>query len=273
MVGSALALAAKELDGREFLGFGHEGLDILQVDRLRAAFERHRPQFLINCAAYRDVDKAEVEPGLAFQINAEGPRLLAEACKEFGVKLVHFSTHGVFDGKKAGPYVESDPALPINRYAGTKLEGEAAIARLLPPDQYLILRISWPYGTGANNFIGAILEAAKTRDEVRVVADQVGSPTPLSLIARQTLALISGGRGRFHLTCRGSCSRFELMESIFKRLGLGCKITPVMASDFPTLAPRPANIALATELKWMEEIAPMPTWREGLDEWLRKGLV
>jgi len=265
MLGSALAQAAA-LQGMDFHGMGHRDLDICEPEQLRALCERIKPHILINCAAYRNIDKAEVDREAATLVNAEGPRRLAEISRELGLKLIHFSTHGVFDGTKIGAYLESDPAIPLNHYAATKLEGERAIAELLPSDQFLILRISWPYGSKANNFIAAILEAAKTKSEIRVVSDQIGNPTPVALIASKTLVLMKEGKGLFHLACRGACSRFDLMEILFKRRALACKLVPVEASAFPTVAPRPANMALATELNWMENIAPMPTWQEALED-------
>lgn len=273
MMGAALRSAAQAVDGIDFRALDREGLDISEPDQIRGAIEGFRPDVLVNCAAFRDVDRAETEYAEAWKVNADGPLRLAEACRDAGIKLVHFGTHGVFDGLKQGPYVESDPARPLNRYAVTKLEGEAAVARTLPPDQYLILRISWPYGRSTNNFIGAILEAAKTKEEVRVVADHLGTPTPARLIAERTLALVSQGAGLFHLTCRGSCSRYELMDVIFRRLNLKCRLVPAAAAEFPTLAPRPPNIALATEIKWMDDLAPMPSWKDALEEFLRRELA
>ena len=242
----------------------HEQCDILNQDQIRSCLAQFKPDVLINCAAYREVDKAETERDQASRLNVEGPRLLARACRQAGVKLVHFGSHGIFDGEKNGPYLESDPAKPLHHYGRTKREGEQAVEAELPPNQRLILRIAWPYGRQNNNFIGAILKKARSSPNVSVVSDQVAVASPARLIALKTLEIAAEAEGLLHLSCTGQCSRYELMALVFDRLGLNCKIIPALARDFPALAPRPKNMAIATErTDWAGRLA-MPDWKEAL---------
>ncbi len=256
--------------GLKILPLTHDQLDIANRDKVRECMTAHKPRFVINCAAFRDIDKAESARAEASRVNTEGPKNLAEACDRIGAKLIHFGTHGVFGGDKCAPYLESDRPQPLNHYALTKLEGEMAVLEMLPPERRLVIRISWPYGLGGNNFIRAILQAAKTRAEVQVVSDQTGTPNPVSLLAKQVMSLLREGEGLFHLSCKGSCSRFEFIKLLLSELNIPCRVVPVPAEAFPTVATRPRHIAIATEIPWMERIAPMPAWQEGFYEFLRE---
>ncbi len=269
MLGSEFrSLARTALPGQRFSAFSHSELDIANPLQIQKRIDEVRPDILINCAAYREVDKAELEPEQAWKANAEGPRLLAEACRKQGVKLVHFSTHGVFGGEKEGPYVESDRPQPLNQYARTKWEGDRQVLQILPASQSLVLRISWPYARRVNNFIRAILARARSHSEVKIVADQIGIPNPARLLAMKTLEIAAEASGMLHLSCVGHCSRYELMTFLFDRLGLSCRALPVKAEEFPAPAPRPKNMAIATERKdWADRLA-MPDWKVALVDFL-----
>ena len=265
------SISASSVRGRKILGKSHRELDITDLRQVRRNVEELRPNFIVNCAAYRDIDKAESDRDSAYRVNVEGPRNLAEISRQAGVKLVHFSTHGVFDGEKAGPYLESDAVFPLNHYAATKLEGERVVASILPQAQCLVLRVAWPFGAKGNNFIHQILERAKRQPEIRVVADQIGVPNPARLLAAKTLELLDQADGLFHLSCLGSCSRFELMAFLVEALKLNCHLIPVTAAEFPTIAKRPRNMAIATERETIAKKLEMPHWREALSQYLAEG--
>ena len=249
----------------------HEQCDILNPGQIHSRLAELKPDVLINCAAYREVDKAEIEKEEALRLNVEGPRLLAKACRQAGIKLVHFGSHGIFEGEKEGPYLESDRPMPLHHYGRTKWEGEQAVEAELPRNQRLILRIAWPYGRQSNNFIGVILQKARRYSEVKVVADQIAVASPARLLALKTLEIAAAADGLLHLTCTGHCSRYELMTFLFDRLGLSCRALPVNAEEFPTAAPRPKNMAIATERKdWADRLA-MPDWKTALVGFLAEG--
>ena len=163
-------------------------LDLADPDAIRRVVREVKPEIIVNAAAYTAVDKAESEPELAMRINGFAPGVLAEEAKRLGALLVHYSTDYVFDGEKATPYVEEDEPNPINVYGRTKLAGERAIQA--SGCRHLILRTSWVYGARGKNFLLAILRKARDAQELRVVADQVGAPTSVELVARSTLAAL-----------------------------------------------------------------------------------
>lgn len=249
-----------------------EELDIGDSGAVRKSLYQIKPDIVINCAAFRDIDQAETHREEAYRVNVLGVKNLAEACIQYGPKLVHFSTHGIFDGEKGAPYVESDSAAPLNYYGATKLQGEREALAHLPADRLLILRISWPYGERGNNFIWKILRIAREHSSVRVVADQWGVPNPAELLVRKTLQIIGEAQGLLHLSCTGYCSRYELISFLLDYLKIDCQVIPVSAKEFPTAAPRPRNIAIATErVEWGQNLR-MPDWKQALTEFLhRKG--
>lgn len=257
--------------GDRFFFPGRRQLDLGDFAPLSRAFRDTKPDYVVNCAGFREVDLAESRRDEARLANVTGVQNLARACLESGAKLVHFSTHGVFDGEKAGPYFESDPPRPRHYYGQTKWEGEREAAALLPPEKLLILRISWPYGPGGNNFISKILLAARSSDCVRVVADEYGVPNPASLLAEKTLEIMAEAQGLLHLTCSGSCSRYEAISLMVQSLRIPCRVIPALSKDFPPAAPRPKNIAIATErADWAGRLS-MPGWREAWESFLARG--
>ncbi len=255
-------------EARRFIFPSRQELDIRDFFGVERAFARWQPDFVINCAAFRKVDLAEMHREEAQAINVAGVKNLAQICRDTEAKLVHFSTQGVFDGKKSGPYVESDLASPINYYGLTKLLGEKEAMSLLPPEKLLILRISWPYGLGSNNFIAKILCIARDAGAVRVVSDEWGVPNPVSLLAEKTLEVMSEAQGLLHLSCSGYCSRYELISLIVQSLQISCQVLPVLSEEFPSKAPRPKNMAIATEREdWAAKLA-MPSWKDALTQFL-----
>ena len=240
-------------------------------DSLAALVQRVAPAIVVNAAAYTAVDKAEDDVDAAFRTNAEAPGVLARACALRDIPFVHYSTDYVFDGQGSRPYREDDPTAPLGVYGASKLAGEDAIRAA--GGRHLILRTAWVYGQHGHNFMKTMLRLGAERDELRVVADQVGTPTPAALIADVTaelLGLRDAPSGTFHLTPRGATSWHGFAEAIFKEaLALGLisrapKVIPIATSDYPTRARRPGYSRL--DIGRLEQVLgrALPEWRTGL---------
>lgn len=219
-----------------------------------------KPQIIVNATAYTDVDKAEEQPELAEAINGVGPGILAEEACKLGAALIHYSTDYVFDGTKGTPYTEEDVPNPINQYGLSKLHGEQAVQAL--GGAYLIFRTSWVYSLRRPCFVTKVLEWAKTQEVLRIVDDQVSSPTWARMLAEATAQVIAQGRddsfnylakksGLYHLAGGGFCSRYEWAKATLeldpkKEKQVVKKVLPARTSDFPTAANRPMNTSLNT---------------------------
>ena len=240
-------------------------------DSLAALVQRVAPAIVVNAAAYTAVDKAEDDVDAAFRTNAEAPGVLARACALRDIPFVHYSTDYVFDGQGSRPYREDDPTAPLGVYGASKLAGEDAVRAA--GDRHLILRTAWVYGRHGHNFMKTMLRLGADRDELRVVADQVGTPTPAALIADVTaelLGLRDAPSGTFHLTPRGETSWHGFAEAILEEaLALGLiprapKVIPIATSDYPTRARRPGYSRL--DIGRLEQVLgrALPEWRTGL---------
>ncbi len=253
-------------------------LDLANPDALIAACRALKPDLIVNAAAYTAVDKAESEPALAHAINARAPGVLAEEAKRLGAVLVHYSTDYVFDGTKRTPYVETDPVNPINAYGRTKLAGEQAIGAV--GCKHLIFRTSWVYGPRGKNFLLTMLALAKTRDQIRVVDDQHGSPTSSAFLAEATVsalqAIPSEGveSGIYHLTAAGNTTWARFARAIFQHRGNGPeetvpRVVAISSAEYPTPAKRPANSVMSSSrIRASLGIAPS-TWESQLDVCMR----
>lgn len=255
----------------EVLALTHQELDIadpLQVETLLARF---RPQAVVNCAAYTQVDRAETDREEAYRVNVTGPRLLAAAAARHGALLVHLSTDYVFDGRKPPPepYYEDDPPHPLSWYGRTKWEGEAAVLKASP--HHLIVRTAWLYGRHGTNFLKKILKLALSAavPELRVVADQFGSPTWSYRLALQVARLVKhGGAGIYHASAEGWCTWYELAQTFLKLLGMEKKVTPCATEEFPTPAVRPRNSILENRRLKEAGLNLMRPWQEDLAEFV-----
>jgi dTDP-4-dehydrorhamnose reductase len=249
--------------------------DLADLNVLRSVIQQHKPDVIVNPAAYTAVDKAETETALAHTINAEAPGVLAEEAKKIGALLVHYSTDYVFDGTKNLPYTEEDKTNPSNIYGQSKLAGEQAIQSVA--GDYLILRTSWVYASRGNNFLKTILRLAAEREELKIVADQIGSPTWARLIAettahivRQTMLerqLSSFNSAVYHLTSSGQTSWHGFAQKIVDivreqgKLGLKNRaIHPIPTTDYPLPAKRPANSRLSTNRLEQQFGLSLSTW-------------
>lgn len=235
------------------------------------------PDVVVNAAAYTAVDRAESEPAAAFRVNAEAPAAIARACAAAGVLLLHYSTDYVFDGQATRPYREEDATAPLGIYGASKLAGEQEIRA--SGARHGILRTAWVYAAHSANFLRTMLRLAAERDELRVVADQVGAPTPAAWIADATAAMLHRGiahSGTWHLTQAGETSWHGFASAIMEEahaLGLLARkpmVLPITTADYPTPARRPAYSVLdTTRLHDDFGILP-PDWRDGLQRTLRE---
>jgi len=248
------------------------GVDVPEIDITRpasvnAVVKRAQPGVIVNCAAYTDVDGCESHRDLAFAVNATGPGLLARAAAGCGATLVHISTDFVFDGCKAIPYVEEDPPCPISAYGESKLLGERAVVE--QTDAFVILRTAWLYGRHGRNFVETMRKLGRERDELRVVTDQMGSPTyTVHLAAGIAVAIRKRLRGLFHLTNAGCCMRLEWARKVFELDPCPVNVLPATSDEFPRPARRPANSALDCARFIAATGHEMPPWEQGLAEYL-----
>ena len=280
-----LLIGAKGQVGRELqstlsgdvTALGREDLDLTQKEQICQVIDSLQPNLIVNAAAYTAVDKAETEKDLAESINAIAPKILAAECAKIGATLIHISTDYVFDGTKNTPYLEADKTNPLGVYGQTKRAGEIAIQN--SEAKHIILRTAWVYGTyGKSNFVKTMLRLAKERAELRVVTDQVGSPTRALDIANAIAALTvqDNCESIYHFTNSGVASWYDFAVAIFEeaeKLGFPLKIkqvVPIATSEYPTPAKRPAYSVLSS--KKISKILGNhpPHWRESLREMLQK---
>jgi dTDP-4-dehydrorhamnose reductase len=244
-------------------------LDITNREALHSTLAERRPSAVVNCAAYTDVDGAEAEADAATTVNGTAAGELAAAAAAVGATVVFPSTDYVFDGDKTSPYVESDEPNPLSSYGRSKLAGERATAAANP--RHLIVRTSWLYGVGGRNFVETMLALGSERDEVTVVADQVGCPTYTAHLAEAILELLLGGRsGVYHAAGSGSCSWHGFASRIFEAAGVACRALPGRTAELGRPAPRPAHSVLVSE---REDAVRLPDWQAALDEYLAERAV
>ena len=267
------ALQATAPVSAQITAFDRAGLDIGDSDAVDAAVAQIRPDLIINAAAYTAVDRAESEADLAWQINGKAPGLLAAAAYRSGARFIHISTDFVFDGAAGTPYRPDSPTDPLGTYGASKLAGEQAALAANPAS--LIVRTAWVYGTHGNNFVRTMLRLMAERDEVKVVADQVGTPTFATGLAKALWALhAAGALGIHHWTDSGAASWYDFALAIQEEaLGLGLltrsvPVIPIATSDYPTPARRPSYSILDKSAAVALVGAPAPHWRVHLRDML-----
>ena len=246
--------------------FPEEGVaDILNVEGLTALFEQVNPAYVINCAAYTAVDKAEDEADLAKAVNETGAKNLAELCNQFQATLVQISTDFVFEGNEVKLLKEDDIAKPISVYGATKLDGELAVIKAL--DQHIIIRTSWLYSEFANNFVKTMLKLGADRDELNIIADQVGTPTYAIDLANAIFDIIQNSEkkyGVYHFSNEGVTSWFDFAKAIFDVSGTIVKVNPISTSAYPTKARRPHfSVMDKTKIKTDYNVK-VPYWLDSL---------
>lgn len=239
--------------------------NILDPDALKKIFDAYKPDWAINCAAYTAVDKAEDEVEKARAINKTGAENIAILCKEYNSTLVQISTDFVFKGDQSSPLLEDDAAEPLSVYGLTKLEGERAVEQAL--DQHYIIRTSWLYSEYGNNFVKTMLRLGAERDKLRIVADQVGTPTYAMDLANCILTIIASGEdayGTYHYSNEGVASWYDFAKAVFDIAGIRVKALPIRTSEYPTKAVRPAySVMDKSKIKRTFNIE-IPYWRDSL---------
>jgi dTDP-4-dehydrorhamnose reductase len=264
MLGQDVDLAARDA-GLDVVALGRRELDITDRDAVGRALAIARPDVVINCAAWTDVDGAEADSGSASRVNGAGAGNVAAAAQAIGAWTIHISTDYVFDGTKREPYVESDEPAPRSSYGRSKLGGERAVAEAAP-ESHTIVRSSWLFGTGGPCFPATILRLAAERDELAVVDDQIGCPTFAGHLAAALVDLAQATvPGLIHRAGGGQCSWFEFATQIVARAGLDAEVRPVPTSEMPRPAARPAYSVLRSE---RADAPQLPDWREGLEAYL-----
>jgi len=222
-------------------------LDITNKQQLESYFSNNELDYCINCAAYTAVDLAEEQSDLAYAVNAEGPKYLAEVCQKHQVTLIHISTDFVFDGQKRIPYLETDAPNPLSVYGASKLQGERSIQETT--EAYFIVRTSWLYSEYGKNFIKTMLSLSETLNEISVVSDQIGSPTYARDLAEVLIKIVlssSKAYGLYHFSNFGAISWYDFAVEIFKQFGKTIEVKPIKTKDYPTAAKRPKYSVLDT---------------------------
>jgi dTDP-4-dehydrorhamnose reductase len=261
--------------GATVIELNHDVIEIADFDSARASLEQAKPDLVVNTAAMHNLDVCEREPARAFAVNGVGARNLATLGNQLDFVLFHISTDYVFDGAKRTPYVETDCPMPLNVYGNTKLAGEYFVRAIAK--KHYILRVSGLYGAnpcrakGGANFVNLMLRLAKERDEVRVVDDEVLTPTFTEDIARQIVAMSRAhAYGVYHVTAQGSCSWHGFAAKIFELCHLKAKLSVADPSEFPAKVPRPKYSVLENSRLQSLGLDEMPPWEDGLERYLKK---
>jgi dTDP-4-dehydrorhamnose reductase len=263
MLGQEVAGAAVAR-GHTVLDLGRSALDVTDSDAVRRLLSAERPDAVINCAGYTNVDGAEEERAAAFELNGRAPGVVAAAATEVGAAVLHVSSDYVFDGHKGEAYVESDATAPLSAYGESKLAGEEATAAANP--RHFVVRSAWLYGLGGQNFVDTMLRLARERAEVRVVDDQVGSPTFCVDLAEALVRLVATpDYGLHHVAGGGACSWAELAAETFRHAEVDCRVTAITTAEMARPAVRPAYSALETERPETPRLRP---WPEGVADYL-----
>lgn len=271
-LGSSIKKVQTEFEEAHYLFTDVEDLDITDENSVRSFVSKHQIHYIINCAAYTAVDKAEEEFELAKKINASGPGILAKVSNELNAKFIHISTDYVFDGKAHEPYQEVDKCEPPSAYGKSKFLGEEEV--LKHGKDAAIVRTSWLYSEFGHNFLKTMIKYGKQRDELRVVFDQIGTPTYASSLARGLLNMIHTdirieGNQIYHYSNEGVCSWYDFAKEIMEECKIECKITPIQSFEYPLPAPRPFYSVLNKAKIKKDYGIFIPHWRDDMKECIK----
>jgi dTDP-4-dehydrorhamnose reductase len=257
-------MAACHARDHEVVALAHAALDITSPAAVEGAISRYRPEAVVNCAAFTDVDGAEDDEPGAMRVNDEGAALVAAAAATVGAKVLHPSSDYVFDGSAREPYVESNLPSPLSAYGRSKQAGETSVAVANP--RHLIVRSAWLFGLGGKNFVETMLRLGREQSEVLVVSDQVGCPTYTGHLGEAMALLIEGEAfGIHHVAGGGHCSWYEFAQEIFDQAGVECRVMSATTEMLARKAPRPAYSVLGSE---RPDAIALPHWRKGLAAYL-----
>ncbi len=253
----------------DHLGVDIDDFDITDREATLRFITNYRPDAVIHCSAFTAVDRAESEAELCTRVNAEGPANIAAAANEIGAKMMYISTDYVFPGTGETAYCPEDPTGPLSVYGKTKLMGEEAVRAA--SDRHFIVRISWVFGKNGNNFVKTMLRLGDIKDELNVVADQIGSPTYTYDLSKLLCDMIVTDRfGTYHATNEGLCSWAEFAEEIMRLGGKKTKINPIPTSEYPTAAVRPLNSRMSKDKLEENGFARLPHWKDALVRYLKE---
>jgi dTDP-4-dehydrorhamnose reductase len=254
------------LCGIAYLGCDINDFDLTNREQTVSSIKAFSPDVVIHCAAYTAVDNSEDTRELCYDINVNGTKYVAEACKDIDAKMVYISTDYVFEGQGSIPWKEDDPKNPINYYGETKSLGEDQVTELLC--KYFIVRISWVFGINGNNFVKTMLKLGKERKELTVVSDQIGSPTYTYDLAKLLIDMIQTEKyGVYHATNEGYCSWFEFAQEIMKIAKLECEVKAIASKDYLTRASRPLNSRLDKSKLDDNGFDRLPEWKVALSSY------
>ena len=274
MLGSDVEILLKEYGG-EYVASDLE-IDITDIDCLKKFVNEKQIEWIINCAAYTAVDKAEEEPEKAFRLNADGALNIAQIALDKGARLIHISTDYVFDGEKQGPYTEDDIPCPVGIYGKSKLQGEENIRKTLK--EYFIIRTAWLYGKNGNNFVNTMLRLFKERENVKVVSDQWGSPTYTKDIAGAVINIVkskSDKYGIYHFTNEGKTNWHEFAKSIHEKaknyelIQKDIDIISITSAEYPAKAKRPKNSLLSKDKINLAFGVKIRNWQDALEDFIK----
>ena len=253
--------------GIEAKGTTRQDFPLTDADAMRTCMAAYDPGVVIHCAAYTAVDQAEDEPKTALAVNGEATRYIAELCKEFGAKLIYISTDYVFPGNGEDFYEPDAPKQPQNSYGKSKLAGEEAVQEVL--EKYFIVRISWVFGIHGKNFIRTMLRLSENHEELRVVDDQIGSPTYTVDLAKLLVDMAETEKyGIYHATNEGVCSWAELAAEVFRQYGRPTRVIPVSSAEYPTKAVRPKNSRMSKQCLEDAGFQRLPNWKDAVGRYL-----
>lgn len=266
-VGHALM---EQLKDHELIGLTRQDCDLTNPDKIKQVIDHHQPDLIINSAAYTKVDQAEDEPELAFQINRDAPKVMADKAREYHIPFIHFSTDYVFDGEKEGAYVEMDPTNPLGIYGQSKCAGEEAVKAV--DGQIYIFRTSWVYSNRGQNFYLTMKRLSHERDEIKVVSDQIGVPTSSTFIAKQIEKMIpqlgENNTGLYHLVPEGSCSWNDFARQIIGKTNHHFNLEnlhPIASHTFKSKARRPRHSLLNNQKIQQAFMLRFEHWHNGLE--------
>lgn len=253
----------------DFLFTGRNEIDLSNAKVIEDFILQHKPQYIINCAAYTAVDKAESEKELAYAINTTAPATMAKVCSEIGCKLIHISTDYVFDGEKKVPYLPTDAINPLNVYGASKAEGEKLVAE--NSNDTIIIRTSWVYSSHGKNFVKTMLKLMSDRPEINVVADQIGCPTYAADLAEAIMKIVSSvskanATTIYHYSNTGNISWFQFAEAIKEIGNKTCIVNPIPSSAYPTPAKRSSYSVMDTTAITNDFNVVIKDWRKSLEK-------
>lgn len=254
--------------GHEAVGVDIEEMDITDAECVKRVMAQTAPEAVIHCSAYTAVDRAEEEVELCRRVNAEGTKNVAEVCAGLDCKLLYLSTDYIFSGEGERPWEPGDQPDPLNVYGLTKFEGEQEIKSRM--DKYFIVRISWVFGVNGNNFIKTMLRLGRENGAVRVVDDQIGSPTYTYDLAVLLVDMIETEKyGEYHASNEGICSWYEFAKEIFAAAGMNeVEVTPVSSEEFPAKAKRPKNSRMSKEKLVKNGFNKLPSWQDAVKRYV-----